>query len=275
MRPPYFAQKYIRLLTKTAAALELGPSACWMLAVIATQEDAKRYTEPAKYYYDQLMPLCGFTSRKQLANAIRKSVALGWLSYTAGRKSIPCYFSVCIPKRFTDLDTNGCDESAFRSEFSSDSELQTELNKKSSSDFIPEMEIKGNRKGRTSIPSPTPNPNTYDFDASFDSWYAIYARKVARKPAARAYRKALGDIERSERVDAEEAAVMLLRWTKERMHGLLATEEKFRPHPATWLNNGRYRDALSVSQSVQPVALGAPETKRGDYVVKPKPRVAP
>lgn len=144
-RQPYFAQKFIRLMTKTAAAQELGPSACWMLSVIACQEDAKRYTEPAKYYYEQLMPLCGFTSRKQLRAAIEKAESLGWLNYQAGTKGIPGKFFVAIPERFQDLQPTGCDE-----EFSSDSELKAEL----------KVHRKRNCKGNTSIPIPIPKEST-------------------------------------------------------------------------------------------------------------------
>lgn len=157
-RPPYFAQRFIRLLTKTAAAQDLGPSACWMLAVIACQEDAKRYTEPAKFYYEQLMPLCGFNSRKQLRTAIEKAVGLGWLNYSPGGKGVPGRFSVMVPAQFGEIPHSGCDEIS-----SSDSELQTELQVLSSSDSELKAELQRERmrnyKGNTSIPSPSPLPN--------------------------------------------------------------------------------------------------------------------
>ncbi len=108
--------------------------------------------------------------------------------------------------------------------------------------------------------------------SNFEEWWKVYPRKVARKAAEKAYRKAVAEISGSEHLDSPNAARLLLTWTQERAPGLLASEERFRPYPATWLNAGRYRDALAGPSSVQSAQRVEPETKRGDYVVKPKPR---
>ena len=115
------------------------------------------------------------------------------------------------------------------------------------------------------------NPENFP-NSDFSAWWEIYPRKVARKAAEKAFSKALGDIQQSERADTATAAELLLRWTKDRVQSLLSTDDKFRPHPATWLNDGRYRDAVTVSKFERPIERIAPETKRGDYVVKPKMR---
>lgn len=105
----------------------------------------------------------------------------------------------------------------------------------------------------------------------FAIWFDCYPKKVARNSAEKAYAKALAEIIKTEGVDSSRAAQLLLDWTNERLPALLATEDRFRPHPATWLNAGRYRDAVSVATSSQAVERTMPETKVGGYVRKPKP----
>jgi hypothetical protein len=95
------------------------------------------------------------------------------------------------------------------------------------------------------------NPTTIA-NTTFDAWWEVYPRKVARKAGEKAYFKAISDICQSERVETATAAVLLLLWTKERLQGLLSTEVKFRPHPATWLNGGRYRDHVTDAKEEQP-----------------------
>lgn len=186
-RPPYYAQRFIRLLTKTAAAQDLGPSACWMLSVIACQEDAKRYTEPAKFYYEQLMPLCGFNSRKQLRTAIQKAVGLGWLNYSPGGKGVPGRFSVMVPAQFREIPHSGCDELS-SSDSEPQTELQTELQVLSSSDSElkaePQRERMRNCKGNTSIPSPNPLPNKEEAPPASPSMKKKTRKQCAFDPLA-------------------------------------------------------------------------------------------
>ena len=110
-REPYFAFRFVRLLSKTAAAQDLGPSVCWLLSVVAMQEDAKRYTEPAKWYLDQLTPICGFQSKRTLVAAIQKAEQAGWLVYDAGTKSRAGRFYVQVPPNYEQLPDSPCDES--------------------------------------------------------------------------------------------------------------------------------------------------------------------
>ncbi len=146
-REPYFALKFMRKLKDTGAAQSLGPGVCWLLGVIACEEDAKRYREPANFYYEQLMPLCGFRSKKQLRSSITKAVEQGWLEYSPGRKGVPCKFSVVIPKAVSETPLNLCEEKIF----SSDSKPETE----------PQKHRKRNRNGNTPTPN-THNPNKSD-----------------------------------------------------------------------------------------------------------------
>ncbi len=53
-RPKFFANQFIRLLTKKCVANELGPQAFTLLTVIAMTEDARGYTDPVTFYNGQL-----------------------------------------------------------------------------------------------------------------------------------------------------------------------------------------------------------------------------
>ena len=158
-RPRFYALKYVRLLTKTAAAQELGASTCWLLAMISCQEDVKGFTEPAKFYFAQLMPLCGFGSPKQLRNAIAKAVELGWLDYLPGSKGIPGRFSVRVPTEFADLTPFACDESPERvPPAETQTEMQSVMGAPSGNESTAERHRKRKRNGNTSLPTPTPTP---------------------------------------------------------------------------------------------------------------------
>jgi len=99
-RPMFFAHRFCRLLTRAAVAQQIGPEACWLLAVIAHQEDAIHYARPVTYYNEQLMPLCGFGSRKRLVEARRKAIDGGWLFYRGGGKGTPGTYWALIPEAY-------------------------------------------------------------------------------------------------------------------------------------------------------------------------------
>ena len=140
-----------------------------------------------------------------------------------------------------------------------------------------------------SNPSPLPNPIIADSAKSaesvpskrktktksivgFDEWYAIYPKHVARGDAAKAYSKAIGAIAQADNVPAEQAHSLLLRWTKDRLPSINATETQFRPHPASWLNAERYRDEITtrtiadaLAQLPQQLALGVGKDWNCDF----------
>lgn len=110
-RPPCFAHKFCRLLTKVCAANDIGPGACWLLTVVAHQEDAKRYKDAVTFWNEQLMPLCGFGSRSTLVHARQLAVEKGWLHYEEGGKSRPGRYWATVPERFGDSKDSPLDES--------------------------------------------------------------------------------------------------------------------------------------------------------------------
>lgn len=142
-RPAYFAQRFIRLMVKTAAAQTIGTDAFALLAVIVTTEDARRYTGPVAYYNEQLMPLLGFGSRKRLVAARDKAIEAGWLFYSQGGKGVAGLYFVNIPKGLEQIPDGASDESGelCRSDTELKAERQTDVETVCRSD----TELKGGR----------------------------------------------------------------------------------------------------------------------------------
>lgn len=153
-RPPYFAHRLVRLMTKTAAALEIGPEGCWLVSIIAFVEDAKQYSGPVKYFNETLAPVCGFASIGRLIRARERAVKAGWLHYEHGGKGIAGTYWADIPPHYRTLPDNPTDESTDLPFVSpSKMEGQTEGNRKETGG-----EPEGKRQSFLPIPSPIPNP---------------------------------------------------------------------------------------------------------------------
>lgn len=81
------------------------------------------------------------------------------------------------------------------------------------------------------------------YPATFEDWYKAYPRPVAKEEAFKAYVKAGKRIvEQSERTREEVVDFLLERATAYAASGIVAAKPDFIPHPATWLNKGRYYD---------------------------------
>jgi hypothetical protein len=81
-------------------------------------------------------------------------------------------------------------------------------------------------------PSPGKPVALVPADDRFDEWYEIYPRKRGKIAARKAWAKAM------KITTADECIAALHR----QMAGLLREQPEFRPHPATWLNEGRWDD---------------------------------
>ena len=75
--------------------------------------------------------------------------------------------------------------------------------------------------------------HTRDRSDRFDEFYSTYPRKVGRKAAVRAWEKALRD-----GADADEIVAGARRYSAD---SNLSTDRRYIPHPATWLNAGRWK----------------------------------
>ncbi len=103
-RPPFFAHRFCRLLTKMAVANDIGPEGVVLLMTIAHLEDSVRYTKPISYWNDQLAGVCGFGSWDRLARVRQRCIDTGWMHYDAGRKGTPGRYWVTIPSEVEATD---------------------------------------------------------------------------------------------------------------------------------------------------------------------------
>lgn len=139
----HFAHRFCRLLTKSAAAQDLGPEVCWLLTVIAHQEDAKRYRSAVTFWNEQLMPLCGFGSRKRLHTARQRAIDAGWLAYLPGGKGFPGRYWVTFPAGLT---------------FGDESDLSVRNGTQTARTNARQRVAMRNGNSAPSYPSPIPNP---------------------------------------------------------------------------------------------------------------------
>lgn len=79
-----------------------------------------------------------------------------------------------------------------------------------------------------------------DLEDDFAAWYDLYPRKVGKQAALRAYRKARKSATADDLLDGLTRQLPLLR----------GSEERFRPHPSTWLNEGRWEDEHDAPAAV-------------------------
>lgn len=87
-------------------------------------------------------------------------------------------------------------------------------------------------------PDPTTTHTAAAAAESFDRWWTIYPRKVGKAAAEKAYTKALRSTTADELAKGLANAVQVWRTT--------GTEPRFIPHPATWLNQGRWADEVPM-----------------------------
>lgn len=84
---------------------------------------------------------------------------------------------------------------------------------------------------------------------AFQAFYAAYPRKEARPKAAQAWKRIAPN--------AETVTQIMAGLSRAKRHWTLSgTEKEFIPHPATWLNQRRWEDEVSLSES--PSVRGSP-----------------
>jgi hypothetical protein len=160
-REPFFAHKFVRLLTKSCAAQDIGLNAFALLCVIAHQEDSARYSGPVRFWNEQLMNVLGFKSPKQLNDCRAKAIQFGWLRYErSGNREVGRY-AVVIPDAFEGLDdsqiesNHSVNHSTIHSESGMNKERITErLGDGSRNESVTES-------GKPSVPIPSPIPVLY------------------------------------------------------------------------------------------------------------------
>lgn len=114
------------------------------------------------------------------------------------------------------------------------------------------QEVRANKEGTSrevrltpAQPSPAHNNSaaTAAADAEFDSFWALYPKKVGKGQAVKAYRAAL----KKATADTIEASLRLqLPW----FDAQLKADGDFRPNAATWLNGERWADQVATPKPV-------------------------
>lgn len=107
-------------------------------------------------------------------------------------------------------------------------------------------------KQKENPPSPLAAADAAERDDGFREFWEAYPRKTGKLAARKAWRKAL---------NAQSKGVILQALTDQVGAGQFSPEDRYRPHPATWLNQGRWEDAItSHNGHSSHASVGAPDT---------------
>ena len=113
------------------------------------------------------------------------------------------------------------------------------------------MSIKNHARSNAPYPSPSPSPSlrkskdllSRQGPSDFETFWAAYPKKVAKRAAIKAFEKLKADDALLETIiQALGKAKQSADWTKE--HG------RYIPNPATWLNGARWEDEPPEEKSV-------------------------
>lgn len=177
-RPPFFANRLIRLLQKSCAANEIGIESCWLVTCIALIEDAKRYSGPVSFWTGQLLPISGFNSWGRLDRSRQRAVNAGWLHYVPGtNRQAATYWTNIPPQIEAAFDDAPVDEGNHQNV------ERQKVNHQNRAQNGERTVIEIGSKRGSSIPTPMPFPKelaTARFSFAWDQW--IQHRKEIRKP---------------------------------------------------------------------------------------------
>ena len=160
-REPFFAHKFVRLLTKSCAAQDIGLNAFSLLCVIVHQEDSARYCGPVRFWNEQLMSTLSLSPRA-LREARDKAIQFGWLVYFRENDRATGRYFVTVPKQFSGLSDAPIEEPcAVRGEVSgevSGADLHMKVHKEVTSNCTRSEHESAPEPSPPSIPDPVPNP---------------------------------------------------------------------------------------------------------------------
>ena len=252
----FFALKFCKLLSKTAAANELGADAVLLLMIVVLKEDSKEYTDAPNYWNNQLMPLCGIGSVKRLISARKKAIDAGWLHYEAGGKGKVGRYWVLVPDRFKSLLARRS-ASDLRLRNGSQSESTNAPKPVSGCDTEVKRASMRKRNRQSSLPEPIPKPKgkrllySEDFEAFWKAFPS--GRKSAKKAAYQAWEKAVKDCDPQTIINAATDYAASDVGCGEYVKG-----------PQPWLNQGCWEDDRDAWKAKRPSANGKPEPKYKD-----------
>lgn len=98
-----FAHRFVRLLAKTVAINEIGPSGFVLLTMIAMTEHSRFYKSPPTFFNGQLLQFLGNLSDDALCRLRKRCVDAGWLHYERSHKREAGIYWVVIPLQYEDI----------------------------------------------------------------------------------------------------------------------------------------------------------------------------
>lgn len=91
---------------------------------------------------------------------------------------------------------------------------------------------------------PDPTTTTKTSPVRFEDFWKLYPRKIGKEAAAKAWKAAAKKADPSEIVTALRTQLPSLQMQR-------CTDGDYRPHPATWLNQGRWADEVDTPRSTK------------------------
>lgn len=241
VRPPFFAMRFLRLLCRSNAAMEVGHDGLALLMAVVTQEDVLRYSRPVGFWNGHLAAMIGLRGSDEgaLRRVRDKCIRAGWLEYARGNKQQSARYFVTIPAAISLLPDYNCDES--EREYSGNTAvIQPQYRQESDKNptpFIP-----------TPTPTPIPTPNLLEKVAAAPRRKVIKPHVALNPPTLEEVAKYVAEIggliPASEFVDAN----CVRGWTYGKGNSPVCD---WKAHYRTW-NNRRKKDAAPVSSLPKP-----------------------
>ncbi|MCX7422512.1 MAG: hypothetical protein NT013_23615 [Planctomycetia bacterium] len=173
-RPAYFANRVLRLATKTVLAQHCGTDALALLCVIAMTEDARRYRGPVTFWNEQLLPLVGFAKWERLDRARQALIDAGWLLYEPGGRHRAGRYRVTIPPDLEDLGDTAVDEGSTPLKgYRAGDQQGVELGIKPESKRVSSRSLAGDQQGEPSYLLPLPETSPSPSNGDGEGWKEI------------------------------------------------------------------------------------------------------
>jgi hypothetical protein len=182
-RDSFFSHRFVRLLMKSCAAMDIGQQSCLLLCYIVHTEDAARYSGPVRFWNEQLLTTLAM-SPKQLRAARDKAIEFGWLNYDRDSDRTVGRYFVLIPEHLNNIPDGEIEPSVpssgpVSSPLSGPKQHQIGDHKRTGNGTT-----KGPGMGPPSNPIPNPIPKTKtQADADASSVPQMAEAKSRRKPA--------------------------------------------------------------------------------------------
>jgi hypothetical protein len=254
-RSGYFA-RFSKALFASDAIRDYGSDVVLLTIFIASREDKLHYSRAPQFWRSELMDRFNKTSPNWFVRVRTVAIDIGLLHYSEATRTKPGTYWTLVPEwlkpTFEAYEKHTAKGEAYEIHTANDTAKHTANDTHS----IPVTQYPINTAPTASESSSKKKTKAVK---GFEDWYSLYPKKVAKADAEKAYPKAIAEICKTDSVEAGVAAELLMRWTQERTPSLMAADERYRPHPASWLSARRYRDALAATatkENIPPVRVG-------------------